>query len=278
MNENVHDILIALRETKVAKTLWIDAICINQDDPKKKAHQVALMGAVYSSSIQTIIWLGLASDGSDMGMELVENVSSRDFEIQSMNMKVAGWKALYAIMRRPWWSRLWTIQEVGLSKQAIVKCGGKEVDLSKFRELYKLHDQANRDTRKHLPPLFRSLFASVSFGYVLGMWDTMVPEALGAEVGIEVWLTILPFAQYTLVRDKLFALYNLSSLEDRRSIRIDYERPDRRVQGSRGSSYQEMWDRCSANWKRQQVMELWSSVMGTRLVFPGPSREHVDFV
>jgi hypothetical protein len=54
----------------------------------------------------------------------------------------------------------------------------------------------------------------------------MVPKALRSELGIEVWLTVLSLAQYTLARDKLFALYNLSSLEDRRAIR-NYERPDR---------------------------------------------------
>jgi hypothetical protein len=52
---------------------------------------------------------------------------------------------------------------------------------------------------------------------------------LRGELGIEVWLSILSLAQYTLGRDKLFALYNLSSLEDRQSIRIDYERSDRDV-------------------------------------------------
>jgi hypothetical protein len=146
---------------------WYDALCINQDDPKEKAHQVSLMGAIYSSSIQTIIWLGLASDNSGMGMDLVGNISKGDFEIQSLNAKLAEWKAPYAIMSCSWWSRLWTIQEACLSKQAIVKCGRKEVDLSKFRELYKLHQQANRDRAKYLPPIFRSLFANVSFGFVL---------------------------------------------------------------------------------------------------------------
>lgn len=35
-------------------TFWIDAVCINQNDPQEKAAQIRLMGAVYSSAARVL--------------------------------------------------------------------------------------------------------------------------------------------------------------------------------------------------------------------------------
>lgn len=38
--------------------LWVDAICINQEDVPERNHQVALMSRIYSQSKTTLIWIG----------------------------------------------------------------------------------------------------------------------------------------------------------------------------------------------------------------------------
>ncbi|KAI2624971.1 heterokaryon incompatibility protein-domain-containing protein, partial [Hypoxylon sp. NC1633] len=55
---NLYHILTALRHEHTTQTIWIDAICINQSNNKEKAHQVRLMGEIYSKAKETIIWLG----------------------------------------------------------------------------------------------------------------------------------------------------------------------------------------------------------------------------
>lgn len=40
------------------RTLWVDALCINQEDNDERAHQVGLMGQIYSKSKTTLLWLG----------------------------------------------------------------------------------------------------------------------------------------------------------------------------------------------------------------------------
>ena len=42
----------------VSETLWIDALCINQDDPRKSA-EVAMMGNIYACTQRVFVWLGL---------------------------------------------------------------------------------------------------------------------------------------------------------------------------------------------------------------------------
>jgi hypothetical protein len=40
------------------RTLWIDQLCIDQDNPAEKATQVPLIGQIYSGTTQCLIWMG----------------------------------------------------------------------------------------------------------------------------------------------------------------------------------------------------------------------------
>lgn len=40
------------------RVLWIDTICINQANPQERASQVVLMGQIYCSTVQNLIYLG----------------------------------------------------------------------------------------------------------------------------------------------------------------------------------------------------------------------------
>ncbi|KAI1157581.1 heterokaryon incompatibility protein-domain-containing protein [Nemania serpens] len=57
-----HNLALALRYLRSAThplTIWIDAICINQDDIDERNAQVALMTLVYSRAIAVVAWMGL---------------------------------------------------------------------------------------------------------------------------------------------------------------------------------------------------------------------------
>jgi hypothetical protein len=43
------------RDPNVEKILWIDAICINQDDIVERGHQVQLMGKIYSKASRVLV-------------------------------------------------------------------------------------------------------------------------------------------------------------------------------------------------------------------------------
>lgn len=45
-------------------TLWIDALCICQEDLEERANQVKIMGEIYTRCKQTIVWLGRVEDFS----------------------------------------------------------------------------------------------------------------------------------------------------------------------------------------------------------------------
>src|ERR1700761_1573639 len=48
----------SLRRHSRSRTIWADAICINQEDNAEKTIQVAMMAEIYSSADEVLIWLG----------------------------------------------------------------------------------------------------------------------------------------------------------------------------------------------------------------------------
>ncbi|KAF1954567.1 hypothetical protein CC80DRAFT_550173 [Byssothecium circinans] len=57
INANLDRALRQLRYTTKDMFLWVDALCINQDDHTERGHQVALMGSIYKKAKRVIIWI-----------------------------------------------------------------------------------------------------------------------------------------------------------------------------------------------------------------------------
>lgn len=62
MTDNLFAALRRLRRRFASRQLWIDAICINQDDLEERNHQVSMMDQVYLSAQHVCIWLGDCED------------------------------------------------------------------------------------------------------------------------------------------------------------------------------------------------------------------------
>ncbi len=154
--ENLEAALRRLREAKGTRTFWINALCINQNDNEEKAKQVSLMDQIYKNASQVVIWLGEPDNGNRSAMV---SLATKNFSImnnfriwhtQRKNGVQRGWRegltALLAgevdqglntlesevgqvaqLLDRPWWRRVWIIQEVVLAKKIIIKCSSDEV-------------------------------------------------------------------------------------------------------------------------------------------------------
>ena len=59
-----------MRLKTVLRTLWIDALCINQGDVRERSEQVRMMGEIYRSSQGNLIYLGEARDVQKTKMAL----------------------------------------------------------------------------------------------------------------------------------------------------------------------------------------------------------------
>ncbi|KAK0774323.1 hypothetical protein LTR75_016899, partial [Friedmanniomyces endolithicus] len=141
---------VALRNLSkdfVGKPLWVDAICINQQDTAEKNQQVPLMGELYSRAAGVVIWLGESDPAMEMLMEGmaqeaptlragVEDTSKRLHEIGIRKREAM----FMAIARRPWWKRIWVVQEALLSQEdPIFRCGPHEFTWSRFFAFFLAH-------------------------------------------------------------------------------------------------------------------------------------------
>ncbi|RBQ73497.1 hypothetical protein FVER14953_03371 [Fusarium verticillioides] len=175
ITESLETALQHFRKPDEVITLWIDQICINQADNREKGQQVAMMGRIYSSATQVLVWLGPAQDGSDKLMEAWQDIGqkSQEFGMESY-MNPQSYCLISALARskdpsdetamrfqsllastveafapllkesvlkkwfkRPYFSRVWIIQEFCLCPETIFVCGSKTipVDFVKFAVL-----------------------------------------------------------------------------------------------------------------------------------------------
>lgn len=75
--------LRGIRHHSDSVVLWADGICINQNDPQERSHQVAMMADIYKSAMSVVVWLGPASHDSPLAFRLIQNISSIGNDVQS---------------------------------------------------------------------------------------------------------------------------------------------------------------------------------------------------
>src|SRR2546423_5198701 len=69
----LHDLQVGADERKEGRQLWIDAICINQNDIAEKGRQIPKMGKIYEKAERVVVWLGPGTRESEWGLDLLEH-------------------------------------------------------------------------------------------------------------------------------------------------------------------------------------------------------------
>jgi chaperonin cofactor prefoldin len=163
VTESLEVALQHLRDQKDTLTLWIDAICINQQDTDEKNQQVQQMADIYRNASQVIVWLGPAANESVKVIEylklvareyqehglsgisdfsLIEMLREGDHERHALitSSRIELFRKLdnlfhgtFPVMRfrdfahRGWWRRTWVIQEICLAHEPVYLCGKERI-------------------------------------------------------------------------------------------------------------------------------------------------------
>lgn len=107
---NLFAALHALRHHQNDRFLWIDAICINQEDLDEKNHQVEMMHEIFGNAECVCIWLGEASKSSRTALRFIKDevLKLQNFDELCENAtSTPKWRALLELMQREWFSRRW---------------------------------------------------------------------------------------------------------------------------------------------------------------------------
>lgn len=141
----------SLRQGQTTFTVWIDALCMNQKDPAEKSQQVSLMGKVYSCANRVLLWLGETNGQARAAFQFMrlmgEHEHSDDHTFQRLLGRSARPKplrAMLSLLARPWFHRVWVIQEIAVNREVTVACGVDQVPFDSFRDsvhaIWKFYD------------------------------------------------------------------------------------------------------------------------------------------
>jgi hypothetical protein len=266
---NLASALRHLRDKELKLTLWADAICIDQDNNDEKSVQVQLMAKIYRTASQVIVWLGPAGEGSDAAIDALAEIGKeaesfyfhgtvfsklsdssiwevddplddRGVSMKSFLDKISGRSSelgqgvfplveLEALTKRPWWSRVWVLQEMLLASTVTFACGHSRLPDSQFRlaimayfGFYHVSAQKDPLRNRNMPEYQRSLCLSdVS---TQPMWMLRMPAVVHDETLFELAIDLylenpLPFMA-TDPRDKIYGLLGVAG--DPNGLRPDY--------------------------------------------------------
>jgi hypothetical protein len=109
VGSNLYQALWHIRHPSETRTLWIDAICINQSDIAERNHQVAQMTKIYTQAERLIIWLG--GEGNRTAVDVVKRISQycNNATMWSVRprLNIQDWKAMGAYLGAGWFQRVW---------------------------------------------------------------------------------------------------------------------------------------------------------------------------
>lgn len=125
VTESLHRAILCLSSgTEIQVYYWIDQICIDQQNHAEKGVQVRLMGQIYAQATQCLVYLGEAARDDCEAFNVAESLDAADVEsirsesdLESNRLprsSSAKWSAYFRLLCRPWFRRVWVVQEVVL--------------------------------------------------------------------------------------------------------------------------------------------------------------------
>ena len=225
VTKNLHDAVCNLRgNDEKACAVWIDGVCINQDDVDERNGQVRLMRHIYESATCTHIWLGEPADNTTVAIRMLKDLAGEwkrqeeapnaeeIFQIPSTQLLQWDDKeraSVSSFLHRPWFTRIWCVQEAASTPPAIAHCG---TDRILYNDIVFI---ASRLHLKGATNAFHNINALCRVEYP-GIRQTQMVQHYWQmrHAGMEVTLAdILSWTQdlsFTNPRDRIYALLGLA--------------------------------------------------------------------
>jgi hypothetical protein len=212
---------------------WIDQLCINQEDLQERSEQVQFMREIYTKAIRTLVWLGNAEADSDLAMiflkELEAATSPADFLLSTLENRREDslYEALeHLFIERPYWQRVWIIQEVICATDVVVHCGRYSVSLAAMHCFTEMVGAAWLRLDDYFAMQYHAKFQfSLSWHGHAKLRKQLTDGAQTRRSLLEL-LDQHKSASCTDPRDRIYALIGLSYLDnsDHPGLKIDYTR------------------------------------------------------
>ena len=230
VTSNLAEALQYLRYEDRRRVLWIDAICVDQQNFPERGHQVSRMADIYRSASPVLIWLGPESASSDVAMRELSALGSTvrvdwgTLEIiplsgasypvwQSTPYPFSGHgavlRSIELLLDRLWFKRLWIWQEVRLAKSGTqILCGDRTMLWKTFRNAMMCFGHKSEDWGNNLLSLINHISCLCNYSHL--------PSSL-----FDI-LDITNNCTYSDPRDRIYAILNLIYPPEISGFETDY--------------------------------------------------------
>lgn len=259
---NLVEALVRQREEGV-HTLWVDALCINQADDTEKAQQIQMMGNIYRQASQVVAWLGQPDGTTERALQVICEIYDLVVKLEVETLRkpnLVVWARaeiqdhgdqflrslcatstikrddlglVVSFLQRPFWTRLWVIQELSLASVARLWCGRFSIDWQICEAVIIALTLVCRPVKRQTNPCWpRFEDLCLPFDAKSPAWmKTAAAHVSGIlRATDEKTMSMLDVLEYTCnntdlevldPRDRIYALHGLLSEEDRRAIPVD---------------------------------------------------------
>ncbi|KAI1353846.1 HET-domain-containing protein [Xylaria sp. FL0043] len=233
-----HNLELALRHIRFGdrpRTMWIDAVCIDQDNVQERNAQVQRMGQIFSLAFRVVAWLGSGFVDSRLALRTLEEIgqqveyTKRRLLLPPPHCSHLDWyredtpiplesnqlAAITKLCEAPYLRRLWVVQELVLaSVNSVVQCGHDAISLPLLH-----HGILLLSEKRHVQPgdiMLESSQALISVARIMGTFPTMPLHEV---------LICHHVRECSDARDKVYACINLVDPAVRKHIVVDYSKP-----------------------------------------------------
>jgi hypothetical protein len=136
VQHNLYLAILHLRSPTHPLALWADAVCINQADTEERNAQVAMMSFIYTRALKVVAWLGIKEYSNQGGLFHSMYTEWKAGQVRLFGASLASSNILHyslepdqrtaaRIVKNPYWTRLWIVQEVCLPRVIVFVYGSK---------------------------------------------------------------------------------------------------------------------------------------------------------
>lgn len=176
---NLDSTLRYLRSVDSTITLWVDAISMNMDDMTERGHQILKLNSIFGDAERVIAWLGEETTECQGALHFLAKVVDAPYTDDVLRGSNAAtyWAKVRALLQRPYFARVWVVQEIAIARHATAQLGDTSMDWRTFDaavtvfqkrlDLYldELHGSSEASWRPHRDSsvFCRSSFAGTSW-------------------------------------------------------------------------------------------------------------------
>lgn len=179
---NLEAALVHIQEDDRAVTLWVDTICIDQENKEEKSQQVQMMRDIYATAQSVLVWLGVADHDSDIAMDLLKNIGEKAIDARILDLRGNDLEnlsnpegderlsiikasldafaqaadlelfhpSLINFSEREYWTRTWIVQEVSVAQDVTLMCCSKKLSFRTFSAASNFCGYARKRQAEHM--------------------------------------------------------------------------------------------------------------------------------